>query len=187
MNLSPMWLPAFLWIAFIVYWNAATRAPAPTVSAESVKSRQLHLLLMWGSILLLFVRFRPLTVRLWPRTPLVVAIGVIIQVAALVFAVRARKHLGTNWTGAIAAKPGHQLVRTGPYRLVRHPIYTGMLGMFVGTMLVSDELHAVVAFVVMALAYWRKIGLEEQHLRRLFGEAYEAYRQEAWALIPGIL
>jgi protein-S-isoprenylcysteine O-methyltransferase Ste14 len=187
MHLSPMWIPGILWIAFIVYWNGVACTTAPTASAESVKSRQLHQLLMWGSILLLFVRFRPLILRLWPRTPLIVAIGVIVHVAAMLLAVSARKHLGRNWSGAITAKAGHQLVRTGPYRLVRHPIYTGMLGMFAGTTLVAGELHAVVAFVVMAVAYWRKIGLEEQHLRGLFGEAYDAYCQDAWALIPGIL
>ena len=182
-----MWIPGILWIAFIVYWNAAAKGAAPTVGAESIKSRQIHQLLMWGSILLLFVRFRPLTVPLWPRTPLIVALGVLVHVSALLFAVWARKHLGRNWSGAITAKAEHQLVRTGPYRLVRHPIYTGMLGMFFGTMLVSGELHAVVAFLVMSAAYWRKIRLEEQHLTGLFGEAYEAYRRESAALIPGLL
>jgi protein-S-isoprenylcysteine O-methyltransferase Ste14 len=65
--------------------------------------------------------------------------------------------------------------------------YTGMLGMFFGTMLVSSERHAVVVFLVMSTAYWRKIRLEEQHLRGLFGDAYDAYRRESRALIPGLL
>ena len=182
-----MWLPGILWIAFILYWNNAAKGAAPAVSAESPKSRQVHQLLMWGSILLLFVRFPPLTLRLWPRTPLMIAIGVIVQATAFVFAAWARRHLGRNWSGAITAKADHQLVRSGPYRFVRHPIYTGMLGMFLGTTIVSGELHAMVAFVVMSAAYARKIRLEEHHLRGLFGDAYEDYRRESAALIPGIL
>ena len=62
-----------------------------------------------------------------------------------------------------------------------------MLGMFLGTALVSGELHALLGLLVIGVAYWRKVRLEEQHLRGVFGEAYDEYRRKSWALIPGVL
>jgi protein-S-isoprenylcysteine O-methyltransferase Ste14 len=70
---------------------------------------------------------------------------------------------------------------------VRHPIYSAMLGMFAGTALVSGELHALLAFVIVAGAYWRKIVHEESDLAGAFGADYEAYQRDSWALIPGLL
>ncbi len=98
----------------------------------------------------------------------------------------ARRHLGANWSGEITIKVDHRLVRTGPYRKIRHPIYTAMLGMFVGTCIVSGELHAIMGTALCALAYWRKIRLEESNLDEAFGPDYAAYRRESWALLPGL-
>jgi protein-S-isoprenylcysteine O-methyltransferase Ste14 len=188
MDLSPMWVSAFLWIGFILYWNAAARNAAPTLSSESRGSRQVHQLLIWGSLLFAFgLRFPPLDRRWLPTAPFIVAAGLIVQVASGLLAVWARRHLGRYWSGAITTKANHQLVRTGPYRWVRHPIYTGMLGMFLGTAVVSGELHALLALGIIGAAYWRKIRLEEQHLRRVFGAEYESYQRHSWALIPGLL
>jgi len=78
-------------------------------------------------------------------------------------------------------------VRTGPYRFVRHPIYTAMLTMLLGTALVSGEWHALAAWLLLAFAYSRKIRLEERNLVDVFGPDYERYRRESWAVIPGLL
>jgi protein-S-isoprenylcysteine O-methyltransferase Ste14 len=187
MHFSPVWVSAFLWIAFIIYWNAAATNAAPTLSAESPRSRQIHVYLLWGSILLaLVLSFPPLDRRWLPASPILAPIGLALQSGSILLAVWARRHLGRNWSGAIATKAGHQLVRTGPYRSVRHPIYTGMLGMFLGTAFVSGELHALLALAVMGLAYWRKIRLEEQRLGEVFGAAYDSYRRDSWSLVPGL-
>ncbi|HEX5434487.1 MAG TPA: methyltransferase, partial [Candidatus Angelobacter sp.] len=73
------------------------------------------------------------------------------------------------------------------YRRLRHPIYTGILAMYAGVLLVTGERLALVGFVVVGLAYWRKIRLEEANLNVAFGAGYDAYRRESWALLPGIL
>ena len=99
----------------------------------------------------------------------------------------ARKHLGRNWSAEIASKVDHQLIKSGPYRLIRHPIYTGMLGMFVGTAFVSGELHGLVAVAMISVAYVRKIRLEEQNLRSVFGVQYDEYKKKSWALIPFLI
>jgi len=128
---------------------------------------------------------RPRT-RFVPLADLVVGAGLTVQSASIVLAIWARRHLGRNWSGAVAVAVDHQLVRSGPYRIVRHPIYSAMLGMYAGTGLVSGELHALLALGVVIAAYGRKIPLEERTLRDVFGPAYEAYRRETWALIPGL-
>lgn len=81
---------------------------------------------------------------------------------------------------------GQELVRSGPYRLVRHPIYTAMLGLYAGTALVSGELHALLALGIVVAAYVRKTSLEERTLGELFGTDYQAYRRDTWALLPGL-
>ena len=182
-----MSLSGALWIVFIGYWSAAARNVAPTESAESPASRAVHTRLLNGSLLLLFVPVPGLRARFLPLGPLVVAAGLILQSSCFLLAVWARRSLGRNWSGAVAVAVDHQLVRSGPYRVVRHPIYSAMLGMYVGTGLVSGELHALLALALVAGAYWRKIPLEERTLGQVFGPAYEAYRRDTWALIPGLL
>jgi protein-S-isoprenylcysteine O-methyltransferase Ste14 len=182
-----MLVSAALWVAFIVYWSAAARGAAPAKRAESRESRRLHEILLNGAILLLFIPVPGLRGRFLPLLPLIVAAGLAVQAGAILLAVWARHHLGRNWSGAITETVGHQLVRSGPYRLVRHPIYSAMLGMTLGTTLVSGELHALLALALMIVAYARKIPLEEHHLRSIFGPSYDEYRLGTWAVVPGLL
>jgi protein-S-isoprenylcysteine O-methyltransferase Ste14 len=182
-----MLLTGALWVLFVGYWSLAARRKAPTERSESSASRAVHTRFMNLSFLLLFLPVPGLRGRLLPLTPVVTAIGLTVQGLAFLLAVWARRHLGRNWSGAITVAQDHQLVRSGPYRLVRHPIYTAMFGMFVGTVIVSGEVHALLALLVIGGAYWRKIRLEERTLREVFGPAYEAYRRETPALIPFLL
>jgi len=182
-----MSLSAALWILFILYWGAAAKNAAPTQSAESPASRAVHTRLLNLSLLLLFLPMPGLRARYLPMTRVIAGGGLVVQALALLLAVWARRHLGRNWSGAVTVAVDHQLVRSGPYRVLRHPIYTAMLGMYVGTALVSGEVHALLALAVVVGAYWRKIPIEERSLRGVFGPAYDAYRKETWALIPGLL
>ena len=99
-------------------------------------------------------------------------------------AVWARRHLGRNWSAAVRIGEDHELVRTGPYRLLRHPIYTAVLGMCVGTAIASSQYHALLAAAMVLVAYIRKSRLEEQILRKTFGAEYDSYRRHTWALVP---
>ncbi len=182
-----MLLSGALWFAFLVYWSVAARNSAPVASAESVKSRSLHQLVLNFSLLLLFIPVPGLTGHFAPLTAAMIAAGLGLQAVAFGLAIWARRHLGRNWSAEVTIKRDHQLVRSGPYRLIRHPIYTAMLGMFAGTTLVSAQAHSLVALLLLTAAYWRKIRLEETALRETFGDTYLAYRRKTWALIPGIL
>jgi protein-S-isoprenylcysteine O-methyltransferase Ste14 len=184
---SPLWVSLALWILFIAYWSAAAKTSSPSKSSESYASRQLHQHLMNAALLLLFIPVPGLRLRFLPLASFIVPVGLALHVGSFLLAVWARRCLGRNWSGAITVKVDHELVRTGPYRLLRHPIYSAMLGMFIGTALVSGELHALLGVCVIAFAYWRKIRLEEERLRAAFGAEYDAYRRQTWALIPGLL
>jgi protein-S-isoprenylcysteine O-methyltransferase Ste14 len=179
-----MWLSVALWCVFSIYWSIASKDSAPTKSSESVWSRQLHLILVNAALILLVAPVRGLTYRFLPVSQIFVVAGLAIQAAFVLFAVWARRHLGSNWSGEVRIASGHQLVRSGPYRFIRHPIYTAVLGMYCGTAIVSGEIHAPIALVIVTLAYWRKIRLEEQALGKTFGADFDAYRRDTWALVP---
>jgi protein-S-isoprenylcysteine O-methyltransferase Ste14 len=184
---SPLSISAALWIAFVIYWSVAARDTAQTKNRESHASRRVHSQLLNASLLLVFVPVPGLDQRVLPVGRWVVPIGITIHLASFLLAVSARRHLGRFWSAAITQKVGHELVRSGPYRFVRHPIYTAMLGMFVGMAVVSGDLHAFVAVAVIAFAYWRKIRLEERNLTELFGATYDDYRRRTRALVPWVI
>jgi protein-S-isoprenylcysteine O-methyltransferase Ste14 len=178
--------PAFiLWLLFQVYWSASSRNSAPTKSSESRGSTAFHQIVINVAYLLLFWPAPGL--KGWflpPGFPHLVAIGTMIEAAFILLAVWARRHLGRNWSAAVRIGEGHELVRTGPYRLLRHPIYTAVLGMCVGTAIASSQYHALLAVAMVLMAYIRKSRLEEQILRKTFGAEYDAYRRHTWALVP---
>jgi protein-S-isoprenylcysteine O-methyltransferase Ste14 len=175
------------WALFILYWNAAAKNSSPAKVSESRKSRRVHELLLNVALLLVILPVWRLRQRFLPDTVWVVWAGLVIQTGSLVLGVWARRILGRHWSGEITIKVDHQLIRSGPYRSVRHPIYTAWLGMFAGTALVSGELHAALGLALAAFAYWRKIRLEEANLKNAFGPEYDAYRRETWALVPWLV
>src|SRR5262249_50646635 len=136
-----------LWVIFSIYWSVVSKDRAPTKSGESIASRQAHVIAVNAALLLLIVPIPGLTRRILPDTrPLHIA-GLAVQAAFIGLAVWARRHLGSNWSGEVRIATGHELVRSGPYRFVRHPIYTAVVGMYVGTSLVSGQVHALVGLI----------------------------------------
>src|SRR6185312_4013633 len=119
-----------MWLSWVVYWLAASRDVKSTLQRESPSSRFSHMVPLAIAALLfsdprmrigfLGERFLPLSVWLfW--------LGTFLTGGGLLFTVWARLHLGRNWSGSVTIKEGHELVTSGPYALVRHPIYTGLL------------------------------------------------------------
>ena len=111
----------------------------------------------------------------------------VVTALGLGLSVWARVHIGGNWSAIVTIKRDHALVRDGPYRYVRHPIYTGILLAFVGSALARDEWRGVLATAIAFAALWRKLRLEELWLTEVFGDEYRRYRNEVRALIPFVL
>lgn len=183
----PMLLAAAgLFVLLSIYWEIAARHASDASRSESKVSRSFHVFLVNAAIVLEIVPIHGLG-RFVPVSLWIMSAGLALELFGLVLAIWARRHLGRNWSGEITIKVEHELIRSGPYRRLRHPIYTGLLAMYAGVLLVTGEWLALIGFVVVGLAYWRKIRLEEANLNVAFGGSYDAYRRESWALVPGIL
>lgn len=172
---------------FSLIWDALAKDSAPTVSSESRASRGFHVIVLNLAVLLLILPVPGLTRRVLPASPILSALGLTIEIAGILFALWARRVLGANWSGEVRIATGHQLIRSGPYALIRHPIYTGVLAMYLGAAVVSGEVHAPIAFAVILTLYIRKLRLEEQILAANFGPAWADWRRHSWALLPPIL
>ena len=177
-------IPA-LWLAWMLYWLLAALNVKTTAGREPTRSRASHRLpLLAGALLLTLPRFpAALTARRYSERPFISALATLVVAVGLGFSVWARWHLGRNWSGRVTVKVDHALVRTGPYRLVRHPIYTGLLLALIGTAIHLGAWRAFLALPLFVLAFVRKIGIEEERMRKTFPD-YEEYRHQTAALIP---
>jgi protein-S-isoprenylcysteine O-methyltransferase Ste14 len=176
-----------MWLSWLIYWWVASRNVAVAQQRESLPSRLLHIVPLAITAILFCVSPAPvafLATRFLPLAPWSFWLGALLTVAGLLFTVWARLHLGKNWSGTVTIKKGHELITSGPYALVRHPIYTGLLLAFLGSALALGEWRGVAAFALAAAALWRKLWIEERWMRRQFGEAYQAYSQRVTALVP---
>jgi protein-S-isoprenylcysteine O-methyltransferase Ste14 len=182
-------IPA-LWIVWMLYWWIAARGAKPVRRSESVLFRASYIVPLLIAIWLLAARRVPiafLNEPVLPRTLALSVAGALLTALGLAFTVWARVHLAGNWSATVTIKENHSLVRDGPYRYVRHPIYTGILLAILGSAIARDEWRAVVAVVIAFVSFWRKLRLEERWLTEVFGEDYRRYRQEVRALIPFVV
>ena len=176
-----------VWIAFIVYWRIKAAGTKTTQRQEPTASGILRLLAFLIVIVLLSTTRIPLPWlyrQLWPSGIWSFCVGAAITVAGLLFAVWARQHLASNWSSSVTIKQGHELITTGPYAVVRHPIYTGILTGFLGTAIALSQVRGVIGFVLIFLVLWPKLRMEEEWLRSQFGETYATYAHQTAALVP---
>lgn len=190
MHLVYDYLFTAMWIAWLVYWKLAAANVKQATRIESVLSRAGHLVPLVIAALLLWWPWQMndfLFDTLVPWGLWMFWVGAAITAGGLLFTVWARVHLGRNWSGVVTLKREHELITSGPYRLVRHPVYTGLLLAFAGTALARDDWRGVVAVVITVAALWRKLRLEEKWLTEQFGEIYTHYRRRVAALIPYLI
>ena len=176
-----------LWLAWAVYWVVQSRGNKASRRIESPASRLAHAIPLLIAALLLWRPTLPggfLCGRILPATPATFFTGAALTAFGLALSVWARVHLGRNWSGVVTLKEDHELVRSGPYAWVRHPIYTGLLLAFVGSAIARGEWRGVLAVALVVAALWRKLELEERWMIETFGAAYLSYRIDVPALIP---
>jgi len=177
------------WCIFFLVWFVASfgaKATVETQSAAATLAQRLPVGLGWW--LLLFPHFPgEFNRQILPRTEALEIAGAVVCVCGLWFTLWARFTLAGNWSSDVTFKRDHELVRRGPYRFVRHPIYTGLLVMFAGTTMYIGQLRCFIGLPLVALGFWIKLSQEERMMERHFPEAYPVYRREVKALIPFVL
>lgn len=181
----PWMFAALGWVIFSLYWEYESKRAAENKQRESGASRGVHVAMTNTALLLVMLPLRVVPRFVALSTAVMVA-GLAVEACGLTLAILARRYLGRNWSGEISIKVDHQLIRSGPYRKLRHPIYTGLLAMYAGAAIVSGTWLAVAGVALAMVAYARKIKLEEKNLNVAFGAQYDAYRKESWALVPGV-
>lgn len=110
-------------------------------------------------------------------------VAAVLTALGVLFAIWARVRLGRNWSSVPAVKEGHELVTDGPYRYVRHPIYTGILLAALGYAL-TGTLFGFLILIIACILFFRRIGKEERIMLELFPDAYPAYQARTKRLIP---
>ena len=178
------------WIAFVAVWLVAAVSTKRTVYRESRAQRLRYwVLLVIAYLLLVHARqlSYPLNLRVIPHAASIAWAGALLCMAGLAVALWARVILGRNWSGVVTLKEGHELVERGPYRFVRHPIYTGILTMFFATALVRGHVAGFAGVLLMFASFWIKLGREEKLMLQQFPERYAAYQYRAKRIIPFVL
>jgi protein-S-isoprenylcysteine O-methyltransferase Ste14 len=176
-----------VWIAFLLYWRIKAADTKTTQRREPAAPGILRTLAFLIVIVLLSTTRIPLPWlyrQLWPSGIWPFGVGAAITVVGLLFAVWARQHLASNWSSSVTIKQGHELITTGPYALVRHPIYTGILTGFLGTAIALSQVRGVIGFVLIFVVLWAKLRMEEEWMRSQFGETYATYAHQTAALVP---
>jgi|SRR5215475_8033978 len=184
---APRALTIGLWLTWLAYWMVAARNAKTDSRTEPLRSRAAHLVPLWAGVALLLYRHgKPafLFARFVPDGPIAYWTGALLVAAGLAFSSWARQHLGGNWSGSVTLKQDHELIRTGPYAIVRHPIYSGLLTALLGTAIIIGQWRAIIGLVLIAAAFLRRVCIEERLMREIFADQHARYRAEVPALIP---
>jgi protein-S-isoprenylcysteine O-methyltransferase Ste14 len=177
------------WIVFAVYWLVSAFSQRAVAERPPWSSQILHRVPVYiGAVLFLWpVRNRSWDVWLhWPQ-PASAYVGAAICALGLLVAIWARWTLAGNWSSNVTFKQDHELIVRGPYRFARHPIYTGLLLMGLGTAVAQTRAGGFVAVVFWFIGFWIKLRQEEELMTRHFPNGYPAYKTRVKALIPFVL
>jgi protein-S-isoprenylcysteine O-methyltransferase Ste14 len=182
---SPASWIGIVWSVWALSWFAAAIWSRQTSArASSAQEAPYRIITIIGIILLFgFIDFRSLPYG-WDVSESVMWVLLALVTAGFLFAWWARLHLGTLWSGTITRKQGHRIVDTGPYALVRHPIYTGLLLSGCATAIARGRWEALIGAALFALGCWIKARQEERFLSEELGAEYAAYRKRVPMLVP---
>jgi protein-S-isoprenylcysteine O-methyltransferase Ste14 len=185
---TPLLIAYALWAIFVITWHAAGARSVRTVSTADTKRERLYsLFIVFGWSSMVMPPGMEITPKLWTNPPLVewAMIGVI--AAGFGWCWWSRLHLGRLWSASVARKEGHRIVDTGPYRIVRHPIYTGFLVSYTGLAIICATALALAAVACFTIGLWLKARLEERFLcEELGAAAYATYKARTPMLVPRV-
>lgn len=175
----------YLWVGIFIVWAISGFATKRTVQSRSLGKAGVAVWIVWlGWWIMLDEQLVWPGWRFVPEGPVSIYSGLALTVMGLAFAVWARFTIGRNWSGMVTVTENHKLTRTGPYGIVRHPIYSGFMLATLGTAIAYGEVRGLVSVACVTLAWGYKSRVEESLMVEQFGGEYEQYRREVKALIP---
>ena len=187
---TTLWTISISWLAFIIYWAISAIGTKKDIaksrwwSGRAYAVRLVIAIIIFSLVILRFPSInrifanRANTVR-----SVVVEIGAVLCILGIAFAIWARFHLGKNWSSHPALKENHEMVTSGPYRFIRHPIYTGILLAELGTGLAVGYIW-LIPLVLGAIIFVRRVSIEEKIMMKQFPDKYSEYKKHTKALIP---
>jgi|SRR5580658_5009609 protein-S-isoprenylcysteine O-methyltransferase Ste14 len=188
MSSIPVFPLAFgCWIILWIYWLVSAANQKTAKKRESTSERMHQIIPMILCYMLLFepfLNFGYLRLRFAPKRPDVECAGLFLTALGVAFAIWARAHLGANWSAAVSIRANHELIRTGPYRRIRHPIYTGLILAAIGTALVLGQVRGLLAVAIFVAAFYTKASKEERWLTQEFGDQFEAHTRQTGMFLP---
>jgi protein-S-isoprenylcysteine O-methyltransferase Ste14 len=176
------------WFGLSLYWKMSARETKPAVQTQVMTSRLARFPVWLGFLLLAAAGVCP-SWGAMPGASFAAAawLGIILCASGMLFAIWSRRTLGDDWSQDVELKQGHRLVLQGPYRLVRHPIYTAHLLIALGSAITFGSWLGYVAVVSFFVGFRVKLAQEEELLLRSFPDKYPEYRARVKALVPWLL
>jgi protein-S-isoprenylcysteine O-methyltransferase Ste14 len=190
--MSPIEVCKWMWMAWAGLWGLWALRTKRAQTRLNLSEALTYMVPTFPGVWIFFAPHRILVrVGLWweaiPDIPWLMWLGAAMTLVGLLFAIWARLYLGKNWSGLVQVKHDHELIRTGPYRFVRHPIYAGILLALVGTSICRRNVWGFLGVALVGLGFWLKSRLEERFMVETFGAQYDDYRRATGALIPRLL
>jgi protein-S-isoprenylcysteine O-methyltransferase Ste14 len=171
-----------VWAAFWLYWLVAALS---TKRGRVPWSRELRIRAVIAVAVILLIRLGAFRGHALNTDPLRIGIGLVLLALGLGLAIWARVHIGRNWGTPMTQKDEPELVSSGPYRLVRHPIYAGLLVAATGTAVALSWLW-LIAVALAGVYFLYSATVEERYLTHRFPDDYPAYKRSTKMLVPFI-
>jgi protein-S-isoprenylcysteine O-methyltransferase len=185
-----------IWIVWWVYWGFSALYESMGGKTKRVERRQPFLASRFQGALLVIAlllvitnilqQYYPLGVHLLPNSAFATYLGIPIAAFGVGFSIWARRHLGSNWSATVTLKKEQTLIKTGPYAIVRHPIYSGISLGIVGSAIASNAASGIIAIAFIVMFSLLRISDEEKIMHERFGKRYEEYSRQVKAFIPWI-
>lgn len=174
------------WIIFILYWIISSFFVKKTVVKRGPKWILWRIIIV--IIVIIFIRLNNLNndslLYIFQSTYRFELLGSIITIFGLFFAIWARINLGKNWSGYVTYKENQELIMSGSYKLVRHPIYTSIILMIIGTILYYGSIFALIMLIISSIMFIIRSYKEEKIMIKLFGKKYQDYMRKSKRFLP---
>jgi protein-S-isoprenylcysteine O-methyltransferase Ste14 len=181
-------LIGFCWVAWLLYWLVMATATKRTVERGGlIAYRMVAIVIVVGYVAVTRLLDVSANAQLWQTALALGFVSLCLVLAGAAFTVWARITLGRNWSVEVTFKQEHELIESGPYALARHPIYTGLIVMALGTAIDLGRAFGFVVLVALCCMFWLKAREEECMMDTHFPDAYAEYKARVHAIVPFVL